>query len=953
MSRLAIQALAEGGAGAATGSAFGPWGAVVGAVVGVTSAILNYEGESAGAATQRRETLIRSSVEPAAWCIGTVRTAGVLAHYSERRFSVGDMISTGAGRQETFRPGVTARMAIILTEGQLSDFGPVFVNGNEMPSASVAGMNGSTIVSDPSGFDVRIAEIDDQLEALGFAQGESDPVGRVTVLSPLVVDLFNRRAELLSERNRIPWREIISDRESSAPVRWAPTVNVYTDLGGDEVSPADVQADAIDLGENWDGTASQLQGKSWALIELHSFEDGRRWGGTLPELQFIIRSGLLGGQYTDNPAAVARWILMERGNVPEPDLIESDEAVARCVEPIVIPDVARGDGMEDKPVHADDVLAMLYPDAVQDDGTLDPAHLPANDVQDRVLAQWNSEFAGDENAEPRYQAHGWITTRMLLDPDTVLGELARAMAGWIIPIGSQYQFIAGDSPAPVATLTQSDIVGDYIAWSVGTSYEQRVNALRGGIAQNRHKGFDGFSVGEVVNAEDVEVDGFRETDVGVIPFQNSELAAKRLLAIELLRSSPELIRGQFVVHAGPDFSYFRLLRAGKRVRLDIADDGIAADFLIEKADGDLDQGVISLIVREDPEDIYADEIVIGPVGLDPDRTITDNTPKRLRVTMTHQWRLITPADDLPGYALDLVIAFEPQVASLLVTVNRGTRPPDGFPQGDYEIEHDLTDAERGAATVTFTVEDDQGDPVLFRADDDAGDLTVVAYGYIGPAQTGESGLPYRIVVAVPSVAGQVGPDEVAIIPESAKVAQEETQTTTEPPVLTTLVRGVYRFAYGSEVRSVHEEVFEVRPTGLEVRQYEDSARTMPRQTTHELETGGGIADGSGSILKSVEENISFIRVKLTPYPEPALAGDAGDQVEFDIALNQAGIPFLDAIGSTRFAALAKAQTDAGAIGQVFVETDSDGVMTLRSAGVVIGGSVPPANVAPGTVWIPD
>ena len=87
---------------------------------------------------------------------------------------------------------------------------------------------------------------------------------------------------------------------------FAGTVQIYTDLGGSGASVADARI-STQVGGTWDGTDTQLTGLSWVFMELLSFEDGPDWGGRLPEIQFVVRSGI-----SDNPAEVAEWLLTER-----------------------------------------------------------------------------------------------------------------------------------------------------------------------------------------------------------------------------------------------------------------------------------------------------------------------------------------------------------------------------------------------------------------------------------------------------------------------------------------------------------------------------------------------------------------------------------------------------------------------------------------------------------------
>ena len=242
------------------------------------------------------------------------------------------------------------------------------------------------------------------------------------------------------------------------------------------------------------------------------------------------------------------------------------EAVARCDETIQIEAVALGDEASGKAITSVDVLKMLYPAAVDSQGDLVVGSLPSNSILQAVLAEWNNEWAGASNAEKRYQCHGVITSDMMLDPESLLDQLGEAMGGWIVPVGSHYKFVAGAPTTPVATITDVQFRGAEPAWYPGRSYEDRVNSVRCSIAQNAKLDYDAFSLSEIVNFDDATEQGYRQIDIGSIPFQNSELAAQRIGTIQLRRQSSELLRSILTVNRGALWVNFSI-EAGDRINL--------------------------------------------------------------------------------------------------------------------------------------------------------------------------------------------------------------------------------------------------------------------------------------------------------------------------------------------------------------------------------------------------
>ena len=99
----------------------------------------------------------------------------------------------------------------------------------------------------------------------------------------------------------------------------------------------------------------------------------------------------------------------------------------------------------------------------------------------------------------------------------------------------------------------------------------------------------------------------------MIPFQTSEIAARRLLNLELRRTDPRLLRGTFTVHSGTNWIHWSF-SAGDRVTMMLPTEGVTGPFIIEAVEGDLANGTITMTVREDPDAVYSDSFDLLPVG---------------------------------------------------------------------------------------------------------------------------------------------------------------------------------------------------------------------------------------------------------------------------------------------------------------------------------------------------
>ena len=643
MARLAVKAIVSGIAGGISGARFGPWGAVVGAVSGVSSTLLSARrgDEGAADALSERQHVIRAAEPPAWWVVGRARVSGALFHYSERTFAKGDTVFADGEAVEVGRAGKVAHLGLILSHGQLSSVDAVLVNGVEMPMRrrGVPGTHGDVLYADIDLLDSRAAEIGGRLEDMGYDIGTVTP-SQASMFSCIGVDLAGEYRDVQNSKRNMgsiwshPFAQFNPFETGDDRAKKRSCIQVYTDYGGASVSAADWAADRAGADDfAFHGTGSQVQGLAWVFVELFSFEDGPEWNGRLPDLHFVCKSGLLGGGYTENPAEVARWYLTERCGVNLGAIDGLDQAVPRCAERLLIEEIditVPSDG----PVGRDAVIDRLYPDMP-----------PKGNILRGVLAEWNRQYAGPGNAEPRYQCHGIITADMMDDSTRLLEELGRAMGGWIIPVGDTYRFVAGEPTLPVLTVREDDVVEGLVRWLPGTRYEDRANSVRASLVQDAR---DAFTPSELdpLTADSVTASDLLESDVGPLPFQASVIAGDRLLGMHLTRLSETLLTAQFNLNPGEGFAHFRL-RAGDRIRMEMETEGVSATFLVQSVDSSIESGVVSVVAKEDPDSLYSD-FGRAPLSCKSGQVANDTTPAHLVVSGSGSWRRVSVNDpDVP------------------------------------------------------------------------------------------------------------------------------------------------------------------------------------------------------------------------------------------------------------------------------------------------------------------
>ena len=604
---------------------------------------LNEDQQDASFATQIKkiEREIRSSVVDARYIVGTVKTSGAMVHYSDRNYGPRNKRSSGMrfGRKDIVpdedERNVPISMAIqrrilALSELGISSIEEIFVDGRKMPFQN----NNDLITPDLDGFDEQIEDLEARIQIIENEDGMQRAAN-----NPLYIDLQRQLDELVSDRDEPVWIYDYVDRSGLVNIEIGslPNVRIALDKGQSSTTKADERA-ALLLEETWDGTQTQLQNISWALIELRALEkDGPPWSGNLPSIQFILK-GSIDDQYTENPAVVAKWYLKDICGFTDNDLEGVEEAINICDEDIFIPRIT----LTSSSNILDPVLKILYPGAVDDNGNIINANLPSAGEQTVALNEWNNRYAGVENAEKRYQCHGVITSSMLLNPQSLLKQLGFAMGGWIISNGSKFKFIPGHATRPVAKIEEHDLAST-ITENLGPLYEQRYNAIKANIAQLKTENYSSFSIESIIDNELASEEGYREENIGTLPFQNSEVASRRLLAKYRRRNNPELKRLGFTVNAGHDYKNYNIY-AGDRIILDFPSENIN-EKIYRVIDSNYNlNGTVRLEIIEDPDSVWDDSFNPSTEGIIGKRTEKNPPIIKTGIRAFSIWRRVSIKD---------------------------------------------------------------------------------------------------------------------------------------------------------------------------------------------------------------------------------------------------------------------------------------------------------------------
>lgn len=668
----------------------GPKGAAVAAGLTVGSIILEKlkTSDNDSLAAQNRKRIIKAPVVSPNYVFGVTKISGAQCHYSKRVYMRGESKYDDVGSTVDW-PFAIQRRILSLSETGFNKIRAVYIDGRLMPF-DVSSQD--VITPDLSAWNAQIETLRARYAALNLN------------VPKFLRDSLNLQiAKFVDSRDNIKWLHNVNIDRGGEDL-FVPNVRITTDLNADKtVSAADLRAQLVlgDEFENWNGSPENLQYLSWILVELRSFKpyvesnkkdrsisgpsDSPTWPSNEPNVQLVVENNDL-----DTPAAVAEHLLKNVYEFTDNDLENVQQAKDICDEKIEIQLVTLA-----SPANVlNPVLQTLYPEAIDNSGNLDPNLLPSASDQEKALVEWNNKYAGPNNAQKRFQCNGSITGRMLENPQQLLNRLGAAMNGWIIPNGSKFKFVVGHNTPPVMTIDESEIYSEesadvesgLVTFHFGPGLEKRYSAVRGELTQDINNEFDKSNLPPVINHNLVSQDGYREENLGALPFQNNEISARRLLTKYSRRTNPDLNRLLFNVNKGDETWKNYRLSAGDRVTLNFPSEDVVNEIyrIISIQPTQID-GILRIDCVEDPDDIYDDDFDPVVEGLTSERYAPVNLPDEvggLEVSATYAWRTIEQDDGSLRYALDLILLVGSRVKSLRISGR--------LTVGDYTLTSDYT-----------------------------------------------------------------------------------------------------------------------------------------------------------------------------------------------------------------------------------------------------------------------
>ena len=667
MAAIALAAVANAGL-AYIG--YGKVGAIAAGGVSIGSSLLHRWSESfsddPAKALTLTETIAKSAVVDGRWIIGKPKFTGILVRSSEELFPAStpkthsevnwnDNIVSIPLFKDVGKEYVVKRQIIIFAENEIQPPEKIWIEGKEMP-----------FVENNGRINVDFSDLDSRIEAL---KTRAD-----NVIPPDERAEYNRGDRLFEHPNYKTYLDLLGQIAELEKQKYGFTyltpggqilsvVQIWMDYGYDSISPADIRCAEIlahlrsritedntdyerlkleieQFGEFWDGSKDILQGLSWALVETRSWgveKDNKSvnrldWKNNPPKVDFLAQG------MSSNPAEVIHWLLTDRAELEDDEIINYEIARGVCNEILILPNVQ--ENVNTSPIDWQDVLKVLYPDAVDNENNLIVANLPSANTYNSALQEWNQRYTGPNNAEARYQCHGIITGSMLLKFDQVLQALGEAMGGWVINVGGKYKLIAGYDSDPILTITSDDITNQFISWSIGPTLNENVNAISADISQCKQDNYVKKSLGVIEDKALIEADGYSEWNAGVLPFCNNEIVGRRRMRTLLKRLTPGLLLGNFSIDASNDLRYYDLT-AGDRININHELDGVKNKIFIIDNIQPINGTELALTVKEDPNSIYDNSFdLLGP-GLVARREAASTENLGLDILAKYTWREVS------------------------------------------------------------------------------------------------------------------------------------------------------------------------------------------------------------------------------------------------------------------------------------------------------------------------
>ena len=671
------------------------------ALLGISFAVRHLSRPLRGPAVLRgRQSLVRAGDVEKAWGFGTFKASGQLLDHDDDIFRDGTAevdypeVASGATGRNAGETLVRKHVPVYLVDNEIKSFDRLYINGEWVPVKEVTDPDDPRTtywIADPAGFDDEIARLRTQLEALGTTYLNVDIYKRFPGTNAAVpaeaYEIYDRLTDLAERKRTFKWVYDIGAPRPPVPQPRKSLFRIYLDRNTaaerSNGSSADRQA-AKRLGGAYDGTDSQNQGLAWAFVELYAFsENAEAFGGRIPDFQFVLTCP------ESNPARAFEWYMTTQCGVGADALYGVGAAAAISDQMVTYPSVSRGDESDDtKIVNSIDVWKVSYPWAVAEDGSLNQSLLNrevSTADQDRVLALWNSRFAGAGNARRRYTFNGLVTAGMGDDQSGLLAQFATAMAGDIATVSDDqganygYMVLAGAAVDPEdVTITDDDLVDDpesLPSWDVARSADVRVNAVTATVEQDRRNDYDPVVIRQVTS-EFEGLPGYREQDIGAIPFKNDEMEARAIANVILRRRSPNLARVTFTLPPGDGFTNW-LYRPGQRVRLRLGEwVGNYGLYRIESVRPDSRTYRVSITAIQDPDVIYSDRFdsMLATIG---------RGPRMATVAPTDDLRLSATAETVFQSVRDQAIACFLQADDPVSVSNpEYGRSPYGRPAGD-------------------------------------------------------------------------------------------------------------------------------------------------------------------------------------------------------------------------------------------------------------------------------
>ena len=668
--------------------------------------------DDAFASTKRLQPVRRLASGSSQVVVGNARTGGTAFYEADREFANG-----GGDRQAGDAPGDNRKtrylyVARLLSEGPIAGVQGAFVDGMLVPTTVPAGATAppsKTLRSWRAGHAAQLTALTARQNALipnsvttdeNGAQDVDEDVLRAA--DPVVIQLWEGlQAEVQSLARASSWKLHFIDQDTRTIVNgwqhyWrrggntsAPTFRLA--WGDGERTDARVTsravARALSRAPGWRLT-DIVEGVAWAFCEFRMWDREDQLfpynAGSVPDVEFLVRGNpafaSANPAHGANPAKVADWYLKTYCGASDAHVADITAAAAHCDTLVTIPAVSRTDPAAptaQRPITGPQVLASFYGE-----------DLPANAVQDRVLAEWNAREAGAANARPRYAANGIIDGDM--ERDDVLDSLGVCMGGHVVDVGGQWHVRPGTNEAPVMIVQDEEILGDAVQWVPDSGVGQAPNSLEVSIAQDRERGWTDSRLPPVDDTTHVGRDGLYRRSLR-LPFVNDALDAQRLAHLYLRRDAYGLRRARWTLRG--DTSPANALIPTQFVQLQVEELNLRMRVIATARS----RGVVAVDAIECPDDVYTTQFLLPSQARDFTVQPPDPSAFDLSARFDWAWQFVDG-----NVRLDLIPFWGADVGSVKVRVVKSPADAEST-LGTTAWEYVLTGAELPVTGEPFQV----------------------------------------------------------------------------------------------------------------------------------------------------------------------------------------------------------------------------------------------------------